>query len=99
MIADQVAEDPIALFQSWLAEAGESDVRGGEAVLSNGTVIGVTTSGGYGHATRKSLGFAYVDPGFVEPGSSFDVMLLGKRHKATVLGEPVYDPKNERPRA
>ena len=81
------------------AEAGESDVHGGEAVLSNGTVIGVTTSGGYGHATRKSLGFAYVDPGFVEPGSSFDVMLLGKRHKATVLGEPVYDPKNERPRA
>lgn len=81
------------------AEAGESDVHGGEAVLSDGKVIGVTTSGGFGHVTQKSLGFAFVDTGYVAPGSNFEVELLGKMHKATVLAEPVYDPKSERLRA
>ncbi len=81
------------------AEPGESDVHGGEAVLAGGRVIGITTSGGFGHRTGKSLGFAYVEPDYVAPGSAFEVMLLGKSHKATVLGEPAYDPANARLRA
>jgi dimethylglycine dehydrogenase len=81
------------------AEPGDSDVKGGEPVLADGRVIGVTTSGGFGHATSKSLGFAYVEPGFAAPDSAFDIVLLGKRHKAKVLADPVYDPKNERLRA
>jgi len=80
-------------------EAGDSDVHGGEAALFEGRPIGVTTSGGYGHYTGKSLGFVYVEPGFAEPGSQFDIDLLGQPHRATVLAEPVWDPENERLRA
>jgi dimethylglycine dehydrogenase len=80
-------------------EPGDCDVHGGEPVISNGKVVGVTTSGGYGHATGKSLGFAYVEPALAAPGSAFQIDLLGAPRAATVLAEPIYDPKNERLRA
>ncbi len=80
-------------------EAGDCDVHGGEAVLAEGRVVGVTTSGGYGHHTGKSLGFAYVEPALAAPGSGFEIDLLGALRAARVLAEPAYDPKNERLRA
>lgn len=80
-------------------EPGDNDVVGGEAVLDGNKPIGVTTSGGYGHATGKSLGFAYVSPEHARPGCQFDVLLIGELRRATVLSEPVWDPASVRPRA
>ncbi len=80
-------------------ETGENDVVGGEPIFDGDRAIGVTTSGGYGHASGNSLGFAYVEPGFAEIGSRFELELLGKRRNATVLGEPAWDPDNQRLRA
>ncbi|MXZ81277.1 MAG: aminomethyltransferase, partial [Gammaproteobacteria bacterium] len=80
-------------------ETGDNDVAGGEAVLDSGRPIGVTTSGGYGHTTGKSLGFAYVEPQYSAPGSRFDILLIDEIRKAKVLEEPVWDPGNLRPRA
>ena len=80
-------------------DKGTSDVHGGEAVLVGDRAVGVTTSGGYGHYSGKSLGFAYVEPSLAAPGSSFDVFLLGERRPATVLAGPVWDPENARLRA
>ena len=64
--------------------------------MAGESVIGVTTSGGYGHTVNKSLAFAYVEPSFATPGSVFDVEILAERRQATVLREPVYDPRNLR---
>ena len=80
-------------------DAREHDAHGGEVVLLEDKVIGVTTSGGWGHATGKSLVFAYVAPEFADPGNIFQIEILGDAINATVLGEPVYDPSNARPRA
>ena len=76
-------------------DGSESDVRGSEPVYDGETVIGVTTSGGYGHFTQKSLGFAYVPPEYAVPGTQFEVELLGERCMATVQQDPVYDPDNQ----
>ena len=76
--------------------AADSDVRGGEPIFLGDQCIGVTTSGGYGFAVKKSLGFGYVPPGQAAPGSRFDVGLLDARYPATVLAEPAYDPDNAR---
>jgi len=75
--------------------AGDADVHGGEPVVDGDRVIGVATSGGYGHTVRKSLCFAYVEPGYLTPGTRFDIEILGERWPATVLAEPAYDPANE----
>ena len=80
-------------------EADNSDIHGGEPALCEGRAIGVTTSGGYAHYTGRSLGFVYVEPEFAAPGTRFDIDLLGKPYRATVLAEPVWDPTNERLRA
>ena len=80
-------------------DAADADVRGGEPVFDGERVIGVTTSGGYGHSVKKSLFFAYVEPGFVEPGATFDIEVLGERRAAAVLAEPAYDPANAALRA
>ncbi len=43
--------------------SSDSDIRGGEPVFDGESVIGVTTSGAYGHTVGKQLIFAYVKPG------------------------------------
>jgi dimethylglycine dehydrogenase len=73
---------------------GNSDPRGGEPVFDGKDCVGVTTSGGYGHHTGKSLVFAYVPPALAVPGSSFAIEILGERKTCTVLADAVYDPEN-----
>ena len=75
-----------------------ADCNGSEAVMANGRTVGAVSSGAYGHAVGQSLAFAYVEPSFAEPGTALDVMILGERRAARVLGEAAYDSGNERPR-
>ncbi|GAB4384529.1 FAD-dependent oxidoreductase [Albidovulum sp.] len=76
--------------------ATDSDIRGGEPVMQGDRVVGVCTSGGYGHATGKSLAFAYVDPAATD---GLEVVMLGERRPLTLHPGPVWDPENARPRA
>lgn len=80
-------------------DADDVDCAGNEPVYTNGKLVGVTTSGGYGHTAKCSLAFAYVEPSLTAPGTDVEVMLLGDRRRATVLADAVWDPANERPRA
>ena len=76
--------------------ATDTDVRGGEPVLDGDKVIGVTSSGAYGHTVKKSLAFAFVPPEYAIPGKIFEIEILGNRCKAKVLPEAAYDPQNIR---
>jgi len=77
-------------------DALNADVRGGEPIFVGGDCVGVTTSGGYGHAVQQSLGFGYVPPAHAVAGSVIEVGLLDARCQATVLTDPAYDPDNQR---
>ena len=70
------------------------DVRGAEPCMIGEQCIGLTTSGGYGHRVGKSLFFACVPLENAAAGSTFDILLQGKRHAAKILEEPAYDPEN-----
>jgi len=84
-------------------DATDSDCRGNEPTYDpagdSSGAMGITTGGAWGHTVGKSLAFAYVDPAFLEPGSTFEIALFGGRHTATVLAEAAHDPSNERLRA
>ncbi len=80
-------------------DPGDADVQGGEPIFSGDRCVGVTTSGGFGHFVRQSLGFGYVPPSLAEPGTALTVDVLGRRRQATVHSDPVYDPANLRLRA
>ena len=75
-------------------DADDVDVRGAEPVMLGGKCIGLTTSGGFGHRTGKSLFFACVPPAHADPGARFDIYLQGEMRSATVLADPAYDPDN-----
>jgi len=80
-------------------DADVADSIGAEPVYANERVVGVTTSGGYGHAVEQSLAFAYVAPAFAAPGTELEVLILGDKRAARVRAEPTYDAHNARLRA
>lgn len=80
-------------------DADDADMIGGEPVYHDGKVVGVTTSGGYGHRTQKSLGFAYVTTELAVAGQGLEVEILEDRRSVKVLSEPAFDPGNAHLRA
>lgn len=77
----------------------DSDCMGNEPVYAGERLVGVTTSGGYGHAVNRSLAFAYVDPALAAPGTGFEAMIFGERRQARIIAEPVWDANNLRLKA
>jgi dimethylglycine dehydrogenase len=71
---------------------------GNEPVYQGDELIGLTTSGAYGHAVGCSLAFAYVPPDKVAAGTEFEILMFGQRRKAWVLADAAWDPGNERVR-
>ena len=76
--------------------ATDCDIYDGEAVMQGDRVVGVCTSGGFGHATGKSLTFAYVEPGLTD---GLEVVILGERRALSLYADPVWDPTNARQKA
>jgi dimethylglycine dehydrogenase len=80
-------------------DADDSDVRGGEPAYDREKLIGVTSSGAYGHMVNKSLAFVFVPPAYAVPGTTFEIEIMSKCQQARVLEKPAYDPQNKRLRA
>lgn len=77
-------------------ETDHADAIGNEPVYYDGKIVGITTSGAYGHYVEKSLVFAYVGTGYKKATGLLEIEILGKLCKATILPEPVWDPRNTR---
>ena len=80
-------------------DADDADCRGNEPVYAGDRIIGLTTSGTFGHSVGESLFFAYVEPEFATPASTFEIQIMNQRRSAQVLAEPAWDPKSERLRS
>ena len=100
-LARQEQSEPLSMVLVYCElDDGDCDLLGNEpAYGADGTVMGIATSGAFGHSVGRSLGFVYVAPEYEAPGSRFELDLLGERRTATVLAEPAYDPNNHALRA
>ena len=74
----------------------DADARGSEAVYQDGTLVGRTTSGGYGWRTSKSLAIAMVPPALALLDAKFEIAILGTRYAATIIEDSPFDPANDR---
>jgi dimethylglycine dehydrogenase len=85
---------------SFAVDALDADVLGDEPIWHDGKVIGWVTSGGYGHYVDTSLAQGYVPRNLAEDSraGAFEIELLGERRKASILGEPLFDPTGARMR-
>ena len=67
----------------------------GEPILHAGTVVGSTTSAGFGHTLRKSIAFGYV-PAALAGAEDFEIVAFGKSYPARRGPRCLYDPRNTR---
>jgi len=80
-------------------EATDADAMGSEPIFRDGTMVGRTTSGCYGHSVGKSLALGYVNAGNSDIGTGLEIEILGDRLPALVIPESPCDPENEKLRA
>jgi dimethylglycine dehydrogenase len=69
-----------------------------QAVRSGEAVLGLTTSGAYGHYVKKNLAMVIVPIEFAAEGTQLTVEILDTRYDAVVIAESPHDPENLRPR-
>ncbi|SLN18980.1 4-methylaminobutanoate oxidase (formaldehyde-forming) [Roseovarius albus] len=74
-----------------------------ELIIEEGQVVGLTTSGGRGARTGKTLAFGLIGVGANESladtcARNFEIEVAGKRYPAQALLQPPFDPKSERMR-
>lgn len=75
-------------------ETGEVDPFYSHKLMRGDDVVGIITSGAYGHRTRKTLALGYLREPTVRDNLS--VVILGKRRAANILETPPFDPENLR---
>ncbi|WRQ46774.1 FAD-dependent oxidoreductase [Rhodobacterales bacterium FZCC0083] len=73
------------------------DIMGNEPLYSGDDIVGLTTSGGFGHCTGLNLTFAYVRSDAKE--TPLHIEMLGSKYSLKLLTEPAFDPENLRPRS
>jgi dimethylglycine dehydrogenase len=82
-----------------VCEAEDADPWGYNPIFNRDEIVGMTSSGGYGHRTDKSIALGYVPPELSAPGTKLEVEVLGKKLAAEVVAMPLYDPNNEKMKA
>ena len=77
----------------------EYDAMYGCTIMDGNNSVGYTTSGGFGFRLNKSIALGYVNSALATPGTELTVTIFDSPVKATVVAEPLYDPKNEKLRS
>jgi dimethylglycine dehydrogenase len=85
---------------TFVVDAADADVLGDEPVWHGGKVVGWVTSGGYAHFVDKSLAQGYVPKELAgDTGTgAFEIEIIGENRKASIITEPLFDPRGERMR-
>jgi dimethylglycine dehydrogenase len=86
-------------LRAFVMDATDADVIGDEAIWNGGKVVGWVTSGGYAHASAKSVAIGYVPKEVADAAGGFEIELLGKRRKATPQPVPLFDAEQKRMRS
>ncbi len=64
--------------------------RHGHHVMQGDAAVGYVTSGTQTPFLKKAIGMAYVPVSMIEPGTSLDIDIRGRRAQATVVALPFY---------
>ncbi|KAL3448034.1 hypothetical protein BJX65DRAFT_307319 [Aspergillus insuetus] len=74
---------------------GLSMVMGKEPVFVNNKAVGFVTTAAFAFSVRKPIAYAWLPAGLGE-GAAVEIEYFGRRIKATIVAEPVFDPRSER---
>ena len=68
---------------------------GKETIFHNGEIVGVVSSGGFGHTVAKTIVYAYIPKAHLGT-ENYEIEVLGERIPITRHKKTLYDPKRER---
>jgi dimethylglycine dehydrogenase len=77
-------------------DAADADASREDGIWLDGRLVGVVTSGAYGHHVGASLALGYLDHEVVGADPQLSVDVLGEPRAARVLPEAPYDPRGAR---
>ena len=86
-------------FVALEVSADEAAAHTGDPIWAGDELVGVVTSGAYGHTMNTNIALGYVNPAHAGPGTELAVDVIGIRRRAVVRPEPMFDPSHLRPRA
>jgi len=93
-------QGPTKRFVTLVVEADGFDAPYMSTLWHDGTVVGETTSGAWGHRVGKSIALGVARRDLAVPGTPLEVEIFGARYAAVVQPEgPLWDPRNERLRS
>jgi len=74
-------------------DAADADAAADDGIWIGDRLVGVVTSGAYGHHVDKSLALAYVDHDVAEANPELTVFVVGEPRTARILPQIPYDPR------
>ncbi|KAJ6180195.1 hypothetical protein N7519_010656 [Penicillium mononematosum] len=86
---------PSRRLRALTVDDGRSVVLGKEPVFYNGKAAGYVTTAAFGYTIGKPIAYAWL-PGYVREGETVEIEYFGKRIRATVEAESLYDPEMNR---
>jgi len=70
----------------------------GDPIYLGDEIIGVVTSGEYGHWLERNIALGYVGSQYASQGNELEISVIGTRCKAKIVPMPLFDPEHKRPR-
>ena len=93
-------DGPAKRFVTLAVATGDCDAPYMSTLWHDGTVVGETTSGGWGHRVDRSIALGMLRSDLATPGTRVEVEIYGERFPAEVQAEAaLWDPENRRLRA
>ena len=97
-IAAQQAAGHRRVFTVLDVENDIASAHTGDPIKLGDDIVGVVTSGAYGHTTGRNIAMGYVDPAHAAPGTELTIRIIGGHSPAVVSADPMFDAAHERPR-
>jgi sarcosine dehydrogenase len=69
---------------------------GGETITCRGRVVGVVSSGGYGHTVGRTIALGYLSASDAKEADGYAIEIFGDSFPATRLAGAAYDPERKR---
>ena len=101
-IGKDAAQDAPAPTQTLVMleiDADTADSAGFEPIWKDGAVVGMTTSGGYGHRLQRSFAMGLIDTALAATGTKLSVHIMGEERPALIIDMSPYDPSGQKMRA
>ena len=91
-------ETPKWLLSCFTIEVDDEDAVGGEPIICDGEVVGIVTSGAFGHTTGKSIALGYIPPSKLQ-SEDISIEIIGTPKRAKLVTESLVDPAGTRMRS